>query len=439
MILARHMTFSKLSLKTLYLCYFGLQEPLVQTQVLPYLRQLVSAGVEVHLLTFEPQLEKLWSQQELKTQARELSEEGIRWFYLPYHKRPSVPATLYDIGMGARYASRLIRKHGIEVLHARGHIAALIGALAKRVNDVKLLFDVRSFMPEEYTDARIWPEGGVIYRWAKRAERFCLSASDAFVVLTEKARAILFPGCTDTDANGRPIEVIPCCVDLERFKAAEALSKEEVRQKLGVQGRRVIAYVGALGGWYLTDEMAAFLSFAYRQDASTFSMILTQSPPEMIERGLSQSGMSKDDYLIRKVSPEEVPQYLQAADIALSFIKPCYSKLSSSPTKMAEYLASGLPVICNAGIGDVDEVVKTDGVGVVIETLDDAAYGRALNAVAELRRDGKIAERCRESAYERFDLRRVGGERYKHLYRRLQEGRDDPLRLIKKEHAIELP
>ena len=30
--------------KTLYICYFGLREPLVQTQVLPYLRELLREG-----------------------------------------------------------------------------------------------------------------------------------------------------------------------------------------------------------------------------------------------------------------------------------------------------------------------------------------------------------------------------------------------------------
>jgi len=31
--------------KTLYICYFGLREPLVQTQVLPYLREIGKGGV----------------------------------------------------------------------------------------------------------------------------------------------------------------------------------------------------------------------------------------------------------------------------------------------------------------------------------------------------------------------------------------------------------
>ena len=51
--------------RTLYLCYFGLREPLVQTQVLPYLKQLAAAGIRVSLLTFEPHLRSAWTKQEL--------------------------------------------------------------------------------------------------------------------------------------------------------------------------------------------------------------------------------------------------------------------------------------------------------------------------------------------------------------------------------------
>src|SRR5688572_26620654 len=92
--------------RTLYICYFGLREPLVQTQVLPYLRQLSAAGIKIHLLTFEPRLRESWKADELSNQRELLTAEGIAWFYLPYHKRPSVPATLYDIVAGARYAAK---------------------------------------------------------------------------------------------------------------------------------------------------------------------------------------------------------------------------------------------------------------------------------------------------------------------------------------------
>ena len=405
--------------RTLYICYFGLREPLVQTQVLPYLRELVAGGIEVYLLTFEPQLSERWTRDDVESAQAQLAVEGIRWFQLAYHKRPSLPATLYDIAAGARLAARLVRSEQIAVIHGRSHVAAMMGALAKRRSGAKLLFDIRGFMPEEYVDAGVWPAGGYLYRLAKAGERKLLRAADGFVVLTEQARRILFPESDAKESAARPVEVIPCCVDTKRFRAADALSRDEVRSELNVSERRVFVYVGALGGWYLTEEMAEFLAVAHRQDERTFSLVLTQSPPSMIAEQLRRRGVREQDCLITKAAPSEIPRYLKAADVGLSFIKPCYSKLSSSPTKIAEYLASGLPVICNAGIGDLDEQIATDSVGIIIREFNDGAYKQALAALEELGRDEQIAERCKESARLRFDLEQVGGERYRRLYRKL--------------------
>ena len=99
-------------MRTLYLCYFGLREPLVQTQVLPYLRKISSGGIEVSLLTFEPSQRRMWPPEDMQQWRVRLRADGIRWFSLPYHKRPSLPATLYDIAAGGWMASRVVRRYG---------------------------------------------------------------------------------------------------------------------------------------------------------------------------------------------------------------------------------------------------------------------------------------------------------------------------------------
>src|ERR1700682_4408750 len=121
-----------MAMHTLYICYFGLREPLVQTQVLPYLRQLMRDGVEVTLLTFEPELAHARTKQELEQAKAKLEAEGIHWEALRYHKRPSLPATLYDIAAGARLAARLVRTRNITLIHARNHVAAAMALRAQR-------------------------------------------------------------------------------------------------------------------------------------------------------------------------------------------------------------------------------------------------------------------------------------------------------------------
>jgi hypothetical protein len=86
---------------------------------------------------------------------------------------------------------------------------------------------------------------------------------------------------------------------------------------------------------------------------------------------------------------------------------------------MAEYLAAGVPVICNAGIGDIDELIETERVGVLLREFDEVSYMRALGEISELQRDPDLIVRCQQTAAARFDLVNIGGVRYRRLYEQL--------------------
>ena len=401
--------------KTLYICYFGVSEPLVQTQVLPYLREIKKGGTEVSLLTFEPD-----AGIDTAGLREKLAAEGIQWHSLPYHKRFSVIATAWDILQGTLFVRRFISKERPDILHGRVHVPTLMGALGRKFSrhKPKLLFDIRGFFPEEYTDAGVWPEGGMLYRSAKRVERWLFKEADGFVVLTEKARTILFPESADTgfDKFGRPVEVIPCCVDLSRFSSADGESRSQMRTELGIGKRFTMAYVGAFGGWYLTEETADFFGELKKKRPEAFALILTQSPRGVFEDLLRKHGYGDNDFLITKVHPMEIPRYLSAADAAVSFIKPCYSKQASSPTKNAEYLSCGLPIVANTGVGDVDLLLREHKIGAIVHDLTAAGYASALTELEAL---GDISVRCRTTAREEFDLETVGGTRYRRIYSNL--------------------
>ncbi|HXA18215.1 MAG TPA: glycosyltransferase [Thermoanaerobaculia bacterium] len=398
--------------RALYICYFGLREPLVQTQVLPYLRELVARGIGMSLLTFEPSLKTSWDADSIAGWRRRLRVEGIEWHLLPYHKRPSLPATLYDIVVGAWRAAAIARRGKIDLFHGRSYVGMAIGALAKRLTGAKLIFDVRGLLAEEYVDSGNWPAGGMLYRLTKAAERWLDRAADGFVVLTDRARETRYP----EGGSGRPVEVIPCCVDPERFAAAVARDRDAIRRELGLEGRRVFVYLGALGGYYLIRETAELLAAAREQDPHTYALVLTQGLPAPMTAELQRLGFSNDDYRVLRVAPEDVPTYLRAADIALALIRPSFARRSMSPTKFAEYLAAGLPVIASAGTGDLDVHIREGRAGVLLKTFDHAAYLDAFRVIEELMSDPGQPERCRAEARARYDLHTIGGERYRRLY-----------------------
>jgi hypothetical protein len=79
-------------------------------------------------------------------------------------------------------------------------------------------------------------------------------------------------------------------------------------------------------------------------------------------------------------------------------------------------------VVSNAGIGDTDRTLLDGRVGIVVRDFSRKSYDEAAGALLELLGDADLAVRCHSVAYELFDLEKIGAERYRELYRRIEDG-----------------
>jgi glycosyltransferase involved in cell wall biosynthesis len=380
----------------------------VHTQVIAYLAGLAASGHRIHLLTFETR--RLTRRERREIRAR-LAARGIRWHGLRYHKRPSLPATIYDTVAGALYAILLTIRHDIDTLHARSHVPAAMALIAQRIlrrRRPALIFDIRGLMAEEYVDAGRWRRGGVPYRLTKAVERVAIRRADGIVVLTEAVRRQLFGA-----DRARGVVVIPCCADLDALRAAQG-ERERWRAELGVANATVMVYVGKFGGWYMAPEMAEFFAVARRSVPYLHFLILTQGDRDEIRRALEQRA-ARSDFTIAAAPPELLGSYLAAADFGISFIRPVPSKASSSPTKIGEFLGAGLPVVCTSGVGDLDALITCD-VGTLVSEHTEAAYRAAADQSIRLLAQANIRERCRAVARRELSLKDVGIPRYRDLY-----------------------
>ena len=391
-------------------------DPLGQSQVIPYLRALSRQGVQFTLLSFErSRAYTLEGRKACEKLRQELAVAGIDWHWLRYHKSPSLPATSYDVLAGIRYASRLVRDKQIELVHARSYIPAAIALRLKRRFGTKVIFDVRGLMADEYFDAGHWRKDSLPYRITKAMERRALGSADGVVTLTETIWPIIntWDGLRDRHVVH---EVVPCCADLELFKFSES-DRERRRHELGVENRLVLVYSGSIGGWYLTESMADFFAVLLKQRPQAHALWLTPGNHDQVRTLMRARGIAEKDFTVLATTTADVPSYLSASDAGLAFIKPCFSKLASSPTKYAEYLACGLPLVINQGIGDSDTLITREKTGVLVREFNQDEYQSAIAALADfIVHPEEIRRRNREVAERLFDVRRVGVERYAHLY-----------------------
>lgn len=400
--------------QTLFLSYDGLTDPLGQSQILPYLTGLSQEGYGVHIISFEKK--ERWQALGHKIEAV-CTEKGIFWHPLQYHKSPPVLSTLYDLFRMRRKAEALHAIYSFQLIHARSYPPALVAMGLKNKFSIPYIFDIRGFWPEERVEGGVWnlanPVFSTIYNYFKKQEIGLYKKAAAIITLTHKAKEIL---------RARPelqplpdITVIPCCADMDHFDP-EKIKEEDVfaiRKKLQLTSADyVLCYVGSIGTWYMLEEMFRFFLALKAEQPQAKFLLVTRDSEESILTIAKQEWVPVEDLRIVAATYAEVPAYIAAANAAVFFIRPSFSKQASSPTKQGEMLAMGKPIVTNAGVGDSDEILlKTKG-GVLIQEFSQSAYHVAVKQLLDIILD---VEEVRMGTEKIYSLA-IGIERYNEVY-----------------------
>ncbi len=403
-------------MRALYVSQNGMLEGLGASQVLAYLRGLARRGIEIDLLSFE--LSSV-DRDEVEALRTTLADQGIRWVDLRRRQDTRLRVKVLESGAGVLQAFRMVLARRPRIVHGRSYLPTAVSDLIATVTPrTRLLFDCRGMLGDEYVDAGHWTKDRLEYRLIKRYETRAFRRADGVVVLTEALKRWL--AARDAFGPRAHVESIPCCVDLERFRFDTA-ARVRTRSELGFDGKLVLAYSGSLGSWYREEDIARFAAAVKARVPKSAFFLLTAAPPDKLVSLIRAAGFGSDEVVVRKVRPSEMPAHLVAADLGISFIKSCFSKMGSSPTKVAEYLACGLPVVLNGDIGDQRDLAAEDDACVVLDSMDDAALAAAADraiALATRPLEARV-EATRRAADERFGLERVGVTRYLRLYRAL--------------------
>jgi len=372
--------------EVVFLSYTGALEPLGQSQVLPYVTGLASRGYRMTLVSFE----KPKQAGSIRRLHDELAHMGIAWRPLRYHRSPAVVSTLIDVALAVGTVLRWHRR--ADLLHARSHVPALAALFLSRALGVPYVFDHRGLMAEEFADAGIWPRGGALFRATSWWERRFISTAAQIVVLTDRL-------ATELHQPDR-IAVIPCAVDLGRFFPAPTTTQKEFD----------LVHAGSLSGLYSASEVMRFCR-RYRVERPDARMLLLVPPAQPLPA--PEPGVDA-----RHAEPESVPKLLRACCAGLSFRRPGRAQVAASPVKVAEYWATGLPVVTLAGVGDLDALVEAHRAGVTLTTASEGELDRGVRELAALVAESEAtAQRCRSLAETHFSLP-TAVDRYDRVYRR---------------------
>ena len=361
-------------------------DPLGQSQVIPYLKILSKKGYSISIVSFEKE-ERFENGRNVIEKI--LKESDINWHPLKYTKNPPVLSTVWDIFKLNKIVRKLHNEKHFKIVHCRGYITAFSGLKLKNERGVKFVFDMRGFFADERVEGNVWNRNNIIfngvYKFFKRKEIEFFSNADYSVCLTEKGKSIIHQ-FTELKSLNIPIKVIPCCADLNHFniKNIDLTKKAEfIKNNNITSDETVISYLGSVGTWYMLEEMLDFYEVVRKKRKMRF-LFITQDNPEIIKSKAIARGIDENELIIQASPRQDLPTIMSVAKISIFFIKPVFSKQASSPTKMGELMGLGIPIICNAGVGDVDEIVNKTGCGELVNECSEKEYLRISNKLDEI-------------------------------------------------------
>ncbi|HPW66788.1 MAG TPA: glycosyltransferase [Salinivirgaceae bacterium] len=405
--------------RIVYLTYDGLTDSLGQSQIIPYLKGLSKLNNKITIVSAEKNEAFLRKSEEIKSI---LDQNKIAWIPIKYTKKPPVLSTVNDIYKLSKKLKKIYKNEGFDIVHCRSYITSIVGLKFKKRYGVKFIFDMRGFWADERIDGNIWnlsnPLYRLVYKYFKNKEKEFIENADHVVSLTNTAIKTINSDFGVKILNTR-YSVIPCCADLDHFQKTDKskTDRDTWRKKLGIeQDTFVLTYLGSLGTWYLTEEMVIFFKILVTKFCpNSVFLVVTHDNIEIIHKSAIKHQLPLD--LIKTIHADrsQLPEILSVSDVAVSFIKPSFSKKASSPTKLAELFGLGIPVFSNIGVGDIEDYYRPVKSLIVKDFEHETLY----NVWNSYFSSGKVDEKTLVDIAHKYFSLNLGVERYNKIYHNL--------------------
>jgi colanic acid biosynthesis glycosyl transferase WcaI len=266
----------------------------------------------------------------------------------------------------------------------------LAGYPASRLRRVPWVLDIRDLWPESIIAVDALQPG--FWLWLlKVVERFCYRRA-AHIVSASDAFRSHFVHC---GIRPNKVAVVTNGVDLNLFAAdIAAADRERFRERHGLSGKFVAAYVGTHG---LAHQLEVILEAADRLRArSDIAFVLAGDGAER-ERLVAQCrAMALTNVMMLPLMPRaETPELWAASDAGVVTLRPAPLFELVIPSKMFEAMAMRKPVILGVR-GEARRIVESGDCGLTFAPGDAAALAARVTALAD---DPALAQRLGENGY----------------------------------------
>jgi len=275
--------------------------------------------------------------------------------------------------------AKVIRKHKKEyekiVIQTRMPGLIKIAQASRWLLGIKFIFDLRSSPLTEFLYAN--PSGkGITYRYRihafRKTEQQIVHNSDAVFCVSNVLKKYLLTHYGGRYQDSEKITIVPGAANHKYFFFSKEL-REEIRHKLSCSEKTVFIYSGRLNKqWQVPDKVFELFAAIHHNLNNSFFIILTPDI-EIARKHLEMKGIPESAAYIEYKELTQINPYLNAADYAIVLRENLPINHHASPTKISEYLVTGLSVIITHNLGDYSTFIEEQQMGCVVD-IDNPEY-----------------------------------------------------------------
>jgi glycosyltransferase involved in cell wall biosynthesis len=288
-------------------------------------------------------------------------------------------------------ALRAARRFRPDVLHGHLHEGASIAAAVGRLVGRPAVADLQGSVAGEMGAHGQLPGRGPLPRLVRGLERRAVRWPRRLLASSSNfARELV-------DVWGVPeerVEVLPDGVDPACLRPRAA--PDELRERLGLVGKRVVVYLGVLTPYQGIDDLLAAWPAVVASVPDAHLLLMGYPNVERYRAQVAERGLGGTVTLTGRIDYREAARYLALGDVAVS------AKHGSTEGngKLLAYMAMGLPAV--AYDGPVARELLGEP-GVFVPMRDASALGRALAGLLRDPQEQKLrGQALRERAATQF-------------------------------------
>jgi glycosyltransferase involved in cell wall biosynthesis len=252
---------------------------------------------------------------------------------------------------------------------------AVAGWFVSAVYRRPFVFEVRDLWPDSIVAVGAMKEG-IAIKIVRRLEQFLYRQADLIVTVTSSSRDVLMARGID----GNKIVVVTNGIDAEKLTPGPAPA--ELRQRLGLQNKIVVSYIGTVG---MAHGLQLILDAAHecRNRLPDVQFVIVGSGAELndLQQQASRRGLANVTF-VGRVTHAEIVDYWRLSDITLVLLRDTPLFRTVIPSKIFEAMATGTPIITNVR-GELQAVLEPLGAAEMIGPDSLAALVDAIEKLAK--------------------------------------------------------